>query len=112
MYKTWQRLEQFVPEKHSWRSLKGSEVQYPAVLEDLFVFRRQTWPELSTSPDIMIYGQRRLPELDRIELRQDRDYSVLQAQWTKGTHHTVIHSKPSLDFCPPFFALYAVAISQ
>lgn len=60
----------------------------------------------------MIYGRRRLPELDRIELRQDRDYSVLQAQWTKGTHHIVIHSNPSQDFCPPFFALYVMTISQ
>lgn len=93
-------LEQFVPETLSWRSLKGSQVQYPAAPEDLFVFRQPTWPELSNSPDIMIYGRRRLPELDRIELRQDRDYSVLQAQWTKGAYH--VHSPLKTLFLSSF----------
>lgn len=63
----------------------GTEVQYPAALGDLFVFRQQTRPELSDSPDIMIYGRPRLPTLDRTKLRQDRDYYVLQVQWSKGT---------------------------
>lgn len=79
----------------------GTEVQYRAVLGDLFVFRQQTWPELSNSPDIVIYDRPRLLTLDWTELRQDRDYDVLQAQWTKGMSHIVVHSTQSQDFCPP-----------
>lgn len=71
---------------------KGTEVQYPAVLEHLFVFRQQIQPKRSDSPAIMIYGRPRLPAPDHTKLRQDKDCDVLQAQWTKGTFHIAFNS--------------------
>ncbi|KAF0023578.1 hypothetical protein F2P81_024208 [Scophthalmus maximus] len=65
--------------------LKVTEVLDPAVREHLFVFRQQTWPELSNSSDIMIYG-RACPSWITPESRQDRDYGVLRSQWTRGKY--------------------------
>lgn len=85
-----------------YTEVKGTEVQHPALLEDLFVLGQPTRPELCDTPDIKIYGRPRLPASDHTKLRQGRDYDVLWAQWTEGAYciafNVISRFLPSFSF--------------